>query len=811
MSENFLKVKKGVELKAQPSPAIGTGGELYYREEEGFSSNHSGYWDNFTSVSTLISQATISSSTFNTLLVENAIVNVVGSTASTIVGISPSAVGKRIAITNDTDQPMVLAYDSVTETDPNARLETPGQSDLTIAPFYAVELYYTGTKWKVISSSGAPSGGGMNVPVGAVLPFASDESELPDGFLLCDGAEVSRVQYSKLFAKIGIRHGSGDGTTTFRLPDYRGRFLRGYMPNIISTGSGTASGNQATFTAHGLETGMEVRLTSGALTGLNTTTTYFAIRVDANTLAFATNRTNAFNNVRIAISGANTALINQARDPDSRLQMNPGGETFAVGAIETDAMQRITGSINQIASMQTAVTKTGALSTSTTGSTDFAGSGTKGVNTINFDSSTSTGAKTSDWETRPKAAVVNYIICYDDDLTQPKVADYVMSSNTMDWSLSTTYYRESSSDISLLFTNSDNGMVKWLTVKAEQGLSPWAVSGLTDASNWQASAYDGSQIITLSSSGTASSQAISTDNGLTWTVSAVPSSGWNGLHYDSSANRLVAVGSEAAPSTDQVMVSLDNGATWNTKPFPAGSWQAIAYDGTTYVAVGIGTNRCMISNDGGDTWTVQSIQNYNWYGIVHDGTNFIAAGYTTSPTIQARISISPDGITWTEVAGLPSLNIGSISAGGGRIVAVGNNGAIFSTDGGASWTSASAPPPGISGGLDYGNGFFVKTNNSSAAFSKDGDVWTAMPIPEANPWRRVLAVPNRFVAVASSGTTRSMYADIVSNDINVTLPSGTIYQSSANLIVEAGKYSQFTLTKTNGKILATVMDNLEES
>lgn len=62
-------------------------------------------------------------------------------------------------------------------------------------------------------------------PVGTILPFTG--SVVPQGFLLCDGSAVSRVLYSRLFSVIGTSHGSGDGSTTFNIPDYRGRFLRG--------------------------------------------------------------------------------------------------------------------------------------------------------------------------------------------------------------------------------------------------------------------------------------------------------------------------------------------------------------------------------------------------------------------------------------------------------------------------------------------------------------------------------------------------------------------------------------------------------
>lgn len=63
------------------------------------------------------------------------------------------------------------------------------------------------------------------IPAGVVLPFAG--TSVPDGFLACNGQTVSRANYPALFAAIGTAHGNGNGTTTFHVPDYRGRFLRG--------------------------------------------------------------------------------------------------------------------------------------------------------------------------------------------------------------------------------------------------------------------------------------------------------------------------------------------------------------------------------------------------------------------------------------------------------------------------------------------------------------------------------------------------------------------------------------------------------
>jgi microcystin-dependent protein len=56
-------------------------------------------------------------------------------------------------------------------------------------------------------------------PAGIVWHFAGPASNVPPGFLLCDGSAVSRAQYPELFKAIGVFHGAGNGTTTFNLPN----------------------------------------------------------------------------------------------------------------------------------------------------------------------------------------------------------------------------------------------------------------------------------------------------------------------------------------------------------------------------------------------------------------------------------------------------------------------------------------------------------------------------------------------------------------------------------------------------------------
>ena len=60
---------------------------------------------------------------------------------------------------------------------------------------------------------------------GIVSPYAG--SSAPSGWLLCNGQAVSRTTYAALFAIVGVTYGTGDGSTTFNVPDLRGEFVRG--------------------------------------------------------------------------------------------------------------------------------------------------------------------------------------------------------------------------------------------------------------------------------------------------------------------------------------------------------------------------------------------------------------------------------------------------------------------------------------------------------------------------------------------------------------------------------------------------------
>lgn len=68
-----------------------------------------------------------------------------------------------------------------------------------------------------------------NTPVGVITAYAGDTA--PNGWLLCDGSAVSRTTYANLFSVLGTKCGAGDGSTTFNLPNIKGRSLVGVDPD----------------------------------------------------------------------------------------------------------------------------------------------------------------------------------------------------------------------------------------------------------------------------------------------------------------------------------------------------------------------------------------------------------------------------------------------------------------------------------------------------------------------------------------------------------------------------------------------------
>ncbi len=97
------------------------------------------------------------------------------------------------------------------------------------------------------------------------LPY----SDIPGGYIECNGAELNRTTYAPLFNKTGTTFGAGNGSTTFNIPDLRGEFIRGF-DNGKGTDSGRVLGSNQTdeFKSHshtksGFRQGADISHVSG--------------------------------------------------------------------------------------------------------------------------------------------------------------------------------------------------------------------------------------------------------------------------------------------------------------------------------------------------------------------------------------------------------------------------------------------------------------------------------------------------------------------------------------------------------------------
>lgn len=145
-------------------------------------------------------------------------------------------------------------------------------------------------------TSGTPSWEGSDVPVGTINMYAGATADVPSGWLLCNGAAVSRTTYSELFLRLDNEYGAGDGSSTFNLPDFvtSNVFPRGATNNAGRGGTGgesthTLSTSEMPVHSHGItdpshsHSGGAAAVTGSAYFGVNND-----VRSQANTSSSTT-------------------------------------------------------------------------------------------------------------------------------------------------------------------------------------------------------------------------------------------------------------------------------------------------------------------------------------------------------------------------------------------------------------------------------------------------------------------------------------------------------------------------------------------
>ena len=113
-------------------------------------------------------------------------------------------------------------------------LAPAGDTDPPANPIWTLDQVVSANS-SVLASLAAYQATLAGVPVGAQMPYGGTTA--PSGWLLCYGQAISRTTYSALFALLGTAYGTGDGSTTFNLPDKRGRVSIG-LDNMGGSAAG---------------------------------------------------------------------------------------------------------------------------------------------------------------------------------------------------------------------------------------------------------------------------------------------------------------------------------------------------------------------------------------------------------------------------------------------------------------------------------------------------------------------------------------------------------------------------------------------
>jgi microcystin-dependent protein len=132
-------------------------------------------------------------------------------------------------------------------------------SNISAGAAIAVAKLAAGSNGDILTTTaGVPTwapASSSSIPSGVITQYGG--SAAPTGWLLCDGTAVSRTTYASLFTALGTVYGVGDGSTTFNLPDLRGRVAVGKGTNAavdtLGENDGVAEANrrpQHRHTAH---------------------------------------------------------------------------------------------------------------------------------------------------------------------------------------------------------------------------------------------------------------------------------------------------------------------------------------------------------------------------------------------------------------------------------------------------------------------------------------------------------------------------------------------------------------------------------
>ena len=228
-SPNIDGVNGGGAFSGPNAPSGAVEGDLWYNTNNGGLSVYvNGVWEPVQSLIEGVISLTASEPIFLTGTITDPVVNIRDSTAAVKGAV-------KMASQAETDTPS-LSNVALSPLTLQTTLGSSPETYITDATDTQKGIVELATDAETIAGSSSvvattPSGvaaaisaAGSSVVAGTVITIANG-SNIPTGYLLCDGSEVSRTTYSDLFSEIDTLYGAGDGSTTFNIPDMSGAIV----------------------------------------------------------------------------------------------------------------------------------------------------------------------------------------------------------------------------------------------------------------------------------------------------------------------------------------------------------------------------------------------------------------------------------------------------------------------------------------------------------------------------------------------------------------------------------------------------------
>jgi len=228
-----------------------------------------------------------------------------------------------------------------------------------------------------------------------------------------------------------------------------------------------------------------------------------------------------------------------------------------------------------------------------------------------------------------------------------------------------------------------------------------------------------------------------------------------------------------------------------------GGINAITWGNGLFVAVGNG--RKIITSADGMAWSASTppVASGDWStfnAVTHDGAQFIAVGDTVDSNLMPPvIATSPDGVTWTARAWTPRARLSAlvdVTAAGGRITAIGSNGAVVSSiDGGVTWTAEVQNTQNQGSGIAsdgrvrvmVGSGTLVGIAGANQVLVNNGAGWRSVVSELGFALNSVVHTGTQFVAIGYRTATTGSGSALSSNTIVLTSPDGESWTTHSYL------------------------------